>query len=220
MTHEILGIDLSKWRENVDDEDFDKLHANGCRFLGVRVSVGLEADETAIKFIDMARARGWVTMGYHYLTAVKGDANDENGWEQGKFYGTRANMLDLDGHFLDVEDPDTSWADVIHAVEQMRANLTFTNGVGLYSRKSFFVPKFGDRPDVFDSEWWADYRGGKRWLADWETTPEQEQYRPGPLWQFTDELKWKRPSGGQRSVDGNVFTGTQLDLLRYFGGKR
>lgn len=218
----ILGIDLNAYRGNLNDADFDKLHEAGCRFIGLRVSVGGEGDATAGPYVEMARARGWVTFGYHYLKSYEGDNNAQNGYEQGQLYAARAEMFDLDGHFLDVEDSGLKWNEVVHAAEAMRAGLH--SALGLYSRRSFYEPKFGKMPPIFDFEWWADYRdAGPQgvWLAQWEAwASATHDHRPGPLWQFTDELKWKRTdTDGKRSVDGNVYEGTQVALLRYLQGR-
>jgi len=221
---EILGIDLSAWRSGVTPAEFAKLHEGGCRFLGVRVSSGRNADDTAAGFVQMARAHGWVTFGYHYLSAAKGDPDpDVEGHIQGGLYADRALMLDLDGHFLDVEDADLKWGHVIHAVHAMRKS--GITSVGLYSRQSFYGPKFegavGVADRVFDCEWWADYRGGSRWLGNWQTSEAEEKYRPGALWQMTDKFRYRRPDAeGTRSIDGNVFVGTQQALMRYLKGGR
>jgi len=218
----ILGIDLNAWRPNVTEDEFDKLHGLGCRFIGVRVSANNEADWTAEKFVDMARARGWVTFGYHYLSADKGDSNLQNGYEQGRVYAEAASALDLDGHFLDVEDGDTQWADVVAAVERMRAGTG--EAIGLYSRRSFFEPKFGERDDIFDFEWMADYREAPNgvWLAKWEEFAAEAESDEA-LWQFSDELKWRYDKAdgtkATRSVDGNLFAGSQVDLLYYLKGR-
>ena len=212
---ELLGIDLSEHRANISEADFDKLHEGGCRFLGVRVSVGDRLDETAERFAMMAQERGWVTIGYHYLTAEQNVG--EAGFQQGALFAAQAADLDLDGYVLDVEATGLKWSAVIHAVAAMRQY--GLGSVGLYSRRSYYQPNFGKYPDPFDWEWWADYRGGSRWLGNWQTQPEDEQYRPGPLWQFSDKFHWSDPDGEKRaeSVDGDVFQGTQLDLLRYMG---
>lgn len=226
---ELLGIDLNSYRADLTGQDFDRLHDAGCRFLGQRLTVAhsvsgeLVRDETASRYIGLARARGWTVFGYAYLNPRDGMKTepDRDGYEQGRFYADTAGMYRLDGQFLDVEAASIRQPHIVHANIGMRQGfIDDMCALGLYSRDNV-MSKFDPLVrGLFDYEWFARYVDGAVWLNDWQTKPEQETSRTGRLWQKTETLRWRITIDGKkvtRSVDGDVFDGTQQQLLRYLG---
>lgn len=206
MADEILGIDLNAYRPNLTRADFEKLAEGGCQFLFNRLSLGTTTyDETAPQYLPMAEDQGWVTGVYHYLKATPDTDPLEDGAEQAAFFLESIDELTRtpDFIFLDVEEHGLEWGHIVGWVERVRAAVM---AVGLYTRETYYEPRFGDKPDIFDYRWLANYIGTeKRWLSDWRTPAEVERYRPdAEVWQFTDAFQWKSPSGPIRSVDGNV----------------
>ena len=226
MTNEILAIDLSEHRAGLTRAEFRVLHEGGCRALGVRVSIAhsesgdLHADATAAQYVAWARGFGWVAYGYCYLNPRVGmryDA-DTDGDAQGRFYAKIAAPLDLDGHYLDVEESGVKRAHIVYAVAAMRQGLRSERvaAVNLYSSLAV-MKRFPDLPGIFDGgTWYANYgiASAARSLDDWATPPDREQYRDARLHQFGG-LQYVRPNHRKRSVDGNVFFGTQQQLLGY-----
>lgn len=221
---ELLIIDLNEHRSGVTKGEFTRLHRGGCRGLGVRVSVAyseqgiMHADPTAPGYVKKARALGWVVFGYHYLNPRDGFPAKADAYEQGQFYAMMAAPLDLDGHFLDVEEPGIRRQHNEYATLAMRQGLRHqrVRGVGLYSSEVIMARYPDQRGVLWDSEWLANY--GKppaaRTLDDYATPPEREQYRDGPMHQF-GHLAYTRPNGRLRAVGGNVWQGTQRSLMEY-----
>jgi GH25 family lysozyme M1 (1,4-beta-N-acetylmuramidase) len=214
VTDEILGIDLNVYRPGLDRDDFTKLRDNGCGFVFTRLSLGVDyADPTAQRYMRMAEGMGLVTGVYHYLKDTGlGDDNNIDGMEQAHQFLESIDTLDdqPDFLFLDVEESGIKWGHIVSFVERVRSNFL---RIGLYTRETYWEPRFGDKPDIFDYRWYAHYTEDNRWLADWRTPPEQEGKRPdAEFWQFTDDFKWKSPDG-KESVDGNVANYATLKQL-------
>lgn len=217
MKTEILGIDLSKHRNDLTQDEFLHLHEKGVRFLFTRISSDYSgADPTAQRYLRWAGMLGWVTGGYHFLDRNK-DRSDKPTWDgvrQANMYATAqeaiiGNGVECDLDFVDVEAQGIPYNMVLSYVNEMR--ILGYESVGLYTRLSYWNAKFGDQPNPTDFSWLADYRGGSRWLNNWQTSEEDEQWRPSRLWQF-GPLRY-RYEGKNRSIDGNVFQGTQVELL-------
>ncbi len=232
---ELLGIDLSLHRDTLKRADFEKLHDAGCRFLGVRVSVGrsdegiIVSDPTAARYVDLGRAFGWIVFGFHYLNPreeMRGEA-DRDGYQQGAYYGVEASRLGLDGHFLDVEEAGIKQPHIVHANIAMRMGLA--TPVHLYSSDLVMERYDPLVRDLFDpGEWTALYAknlGGHsyRWLNDWATPAELQAIAARHrLWQF-GRLRYRITINGRRkyrSIDGDVWQGTQRQLLDYLRARR
>lgn len=213
MTDEILGIDLNAYRPDLNADDFDKLQAAGLGFVFNRLTLGEDyIDPTAKRYLRVAEDRGLVTGVYHYMKATPETDPADDGVQQAIHFLDAIDRLDdqPDFLFLDVEESGIKWGHVIHFVERVRANFM---RLGLYSRETFYEPRFGEKPDVWDYKWYAHYTDDGRWLADWHTPPEQEPKRPeAEFWQFADNFKWRSPDG-KESVDGNVANFATLKQL-------
>lgn len=216
---EMLGIDLSAWRPDLNTDDFDKLQEKGLSFVFNRLTLGnAYADPTAERYLSEAEDRGLVTGVYHFMKAP-GDADPQwDGRRQAEWFVNRIRNLAARGvqpdfYFLDVEEDGITWGQIIHFVEDFRAALGLR--IGLYTRETFYEPRFGDKPNIWDYLWFARYTDDKRWLNDWRTPASEESKRPdAEFWQFTDDFKWGSPDG-RESVDGNIgHFATMKQMLR------
>ncbi len=224
---EMLLIDLSAWRDYIKQAEFVKMAGAGCQGLLTRVTLGEGyIDPTARPFMRWADALGWVINGYHWLTPhLPGQDPTEAGQEQAIHYLAAAFALPhIDFHWLDVEQPGIEWETVLGYVEYMRR---MGYKVGLYTRDSYWNPqppykaRFNYKPGIFDQYWFADYRGGRRFLyqrsvwkgnkADWV---EKENIPQNIGWETTANDESWRPT----VLIGGIPTGHmvwQTGLLRY-----
>jgi GH25 family lysozyme M1 (1,4-beta-N-acetylmuramidase) len=216
VPNEILGIDLSEYRPNLNDEDFDKLQDKGLGFVFTRLTLDSDyVDPSAKRYVRMAESRGLVTGVYHFLKPNLD--NDLDGFGSGAAQAQNfLNALeDLDDKpdflWLDVEQAGVKWSQISQFVERVRSA---TGGcIGLYTRETFYEPRFGDKPAIFDYTWYARYTEDTRWLANWATPSEEESKRPdADFWQFTDDFRWQSEDG-RESVDGNVANYATLKQL-------
>lgn len=227
--NELLFIDLSEWRHYIKRMEFVKMQEAGLSGIFTRVSLGESyIDPTANKFLRWSDDLGLITGGYHYLTRHQPGLNPAvSGEEQAiNYLASSFTLSNIDFHWLDVEAPGIKWATIVGFVEYMRR---MGQKIGLYTRESYWnpqppaKPRFNEYPDIFDAYWFADYRGGHRWLNDWRTKPEDERYRPSDVlingapvphlgWQFGSlKYKWNEKV---RAIDGNVMPfSTQREML-------
>jgi len=195
-----LGIDLSEWRSSLWGPQFDKLDRGGVRFCFTRATRGAEYhDPTMARYLRLSHERGWVNGIYHFL---------ENADPLAQFRNFRSYAPhDADAYVLDVEQFGLKYWQVAVWVALFRKYYPGKK-LGLYTRQTYLDARdWAGVKELFDYLWLARWTG-PRWLSSTEEIP-----TVGRLEQFgTLKYGWK---GGVKGIDGNVFNGTPVELMRF-----
>jgi hypothetical protein len=178
-------------------------HEKGVRFCFTRYTRGTVVDDTSARYTIHPRRLGWVTGGYHFLDDTAPVL------AQVSVFGLQIRTLEPDACVLDVEASGIAAHHVATFVAEFR-RLFPHRKLGLYTRQGYLDARpWGDWiTSLFDWVWLAQW-DGSRHIDDWRRPNELDgQY----VHQF-GALKYEW-NGKTRSVDGNVYAGTPLDLYR------
>lgn len=212
----ILGCDISHYQgiHGMAHGRFDRLHADGIRFVIIRATVGLSIDRAYRANVLRARKRGWAIAAYHYLQP--GDI-ERQAELFAKVIGPKM------GGYLDVEQAGLTAAHVRRFEKRFR-QLRKRSFLGVYSSRYKWgtltknldaIPLFG-RQGCFNALWTekgTDERSdlpGRPPKARWGGYGEVKLWQYGP---FFDDKSLRK------FVDGDAWYGSMDELRDLWDGK-
>lgn len=222
-----LGIDLSEHRKNVTNAQLNYLSANGVTWAWHRAARGADyRDPTFPRFNRKGWQLGQVTGAYLFMEKGEGVAQLDN-----FLHAIRPELLagrGPDAYILDIEAGGIKLRDVYRWLAAWRRRTPWP--LGLYSSSGYLARRgWEDLPELFDYYWTADYRflvadgvvveeegSASRWLKDWDEEPMPKPPDWPELHQYGAlKYRWR---GKVRAIDGNLFAGSQAQLLRLVRG--
>lgn len=206
----ILGADISYYQgaNGMSGPQWDQLHAQGGRFVGIRATIGRGKDSAFSANVQRAEARDIIATGYHYLLPGSGEA-------QGRLAAEVIGDLPA---WLDVEESGVHRSDVIQFARAFRSARP-RGFLGVYSSAYKWRALTGnmDATELFDGCWNALWT--ERGTESTKTLPANE---PKPRWGgFHDSLWWQFGALHLKHaiLDGDAFYGSMADLREALGQK-